>query len=234
MGHLKHLDKLIIMTDDIYLIRQFFPNYPKQGVFEYYQHHYEKMVICVENSLFSSAYYHLHILYMVFTYIQLYRIANERSNDLNLCWTGFPSEEKDYLTRADSPFAFSRISEKTIFRFFRIVNFDDQLVRDLASLITKRNKRMHANGEIFLKTKEDFEKEFLFYLSKMKNIVINQKQFIGSIYDKLASDYDDDYEITEDELNTNFVTQYFFSNYELEYFAKGKHDKVSIFIRDNQ
>ena len=222
----------ISITKDIYLIRQYFPNYPKERIFEYFQHHCEGLIACVENKLFSSAYYHLHILYMTFTYIQLSRIAKKRPIDFMLCQTGSQSSKRHLIN--GEPFAFSRISERTVFRYFRTVDFKDHIVKDLASLIKNRNKRMHATGKIFFETKVDFENEYLLYLTKMENIIREQKKFIEPIYDKLTSDYDTDYEITDDDLTQNFVIQYSFSNYELKYLAGCKQDTVSKFIRDNQ
>jgi hypothetical protein len=46
----------------------------------------------------------------------------------------------------------------------------------------------------------------------------------------LVSGYERGFKITQDEIETNFADQYYFSEYELKLLAQNKKDIVSIFI----
>jgi hypothetical protein len=65
--------------DEIYTLSQYFPLSSSDPTLEkYLDHHLGACLKCSENELYSSAYSHLHILYMIFVYVQLLRIAKEK------------------------------------------------------------------------------------------------------------------------------------------------------------
>jgi len=219
--------------DEIYTISQYFPLSSSDPILEkYLDHHLGSCLKCSENELYSSAYSHLHILYMIFVYVQLLRIAKEKVQEFDLCWVGFPSQEKDFLKEPSSPFSFSKIKEKTVFRFFRLVGFDDGSISDISSLVNKRNNHLHANGQLFFESSDDFEKEVSGYIKKMQTIITKQLDFLKPIYSSLVAGYEEGFEMTQDEIETNFADQYYFSEYELKLLAQGKDDIVSKFIID--
>jgi len=220
--------------DEIYTLLNYFPlSLTDPTLKKYLNHHLDAFIKCCENELFSSSYSHLHILYMVFVYIQLLRIAKEKKQEFNLCWVGFPNQEKDFLKEPSSPFSFSRIQEKTVFRFFRLVGFDDGSIGNISSLVSKRNENLHANGQLFFESLENFEKELREYFKKMQSIISKQVNFLQTIYSSIVSNYEEGFEINQDEIETNFIEQYFFSEYELKLIAEGKDDIFSKFIIEN-
>lgn len=219
--------------DEIYILSQYFPLNSSDPILEkYLDHHLGACLKCSKNDLYSSAYSHLHILYMIFVYIQLLRIAKEKVQEFDLCWVGFPSQEKDFLKEPSSPFSFSKIKEKTVFRFFRLVGFDDGSISDISSLVSKRNNHFHANGQLFVESQDDFEKEVGEYIKKMQAIITKQTNFLQKIYSSLVAGYEEGFEINQDEIETNFADQYYFSEYELKLLSKNRNDIVSKFIID--
>ena len=217
--------------DKIYTLSQYFPLSSSDTTLKkYLDHHLGACLKCSENELYSSAYSHLHILYMIFVYVQLLRIAKEKVQEFDLCWVGFPSQEKDFLKEPSSPFSFSKIQEKTVFRFFRLVGFDDGSISDISSLVNKRNNHLHANGQLFFESQDGFEKEVGGYIKKMQTIITKQLDFLQTIYSSLVAGYEEGFEINQDEIETNFADQYYFSEYELKLLAQGKVDIVSKFI----
>jgi hypothetical protein len=206
--------------DGIYTLSQYFPLSSSDPILErYFDHHLGACLKCSENELYSSAYSHLHILYMIFVYVQLLRIAKEKAQEFDLCWVGFPSQEKDFLKEPSSPFSFSKIQEKTVFRFFRLVGFDDGSISDISSLVNKRNNQLHANGQLSFESQDDFEKEVDGYIKKMQTIITRQANFLQTIYSSLVAGYEEGFEINQDEIKTNFADQYYFSGYELRLLA---------------
>lgn len=219
--------------DEVYNISQYFPLSISDPTLEkYIDHHLGSCIKCAENELYSSAYSHLHILYMIFVYIQLLRIAKEKSQEFQFCWIGFPSQEKDFLKNPSSPFSFSQIQEKTVFRFFRLVDFDDGLIANISALVNKRNDHLHANGKLFFETSDDFEKEVETYINNIQTIIKKQSDFLQNIYTTIIQGYETSFEMTKDEIETNFADPYYFSEYELKLLVDGKSDIVSKFIID--
>lgn len=234
--------------EEIYEISKYFPyKVAEPDLSKYINHHLNHLFKCVENGLYSSAYSHLHILYMVFVYIQILRISQKDKEkkeearrqgkiiktEFELCWIGFPSEEKDFLENPSSPFSFSKINEKTVFRFFRLIDFDDGTISNLSEPVVKRNKSFHASGKILFESLEDFEDEANNYFQKMKNIILKQNVFLKNIYFSLIKNYKLGYQITSDDIEIDFSIPYFFSEYELKFLAKRRKDIVSKYILEN-
>ncbi len=225
--------KLGLSMEELYTFSKYFPlKVSEPNLSKYIEHHLDHLINCGENGFYSSAFLHLHIVYMIFVYIQLLRIAKEKSQEFEFCWIGFPSQEKEFLKKPSSPFSFSMINEKTVFRFFRLVGFDDGSIGDISGIVNKRNKHLHANGNIFFKRKEDFVAEIELYESKFQCIIKKQRSFLESIYNSLIENYEEGYMITFDELEYDFANQYFFSEYELKFLAEEKNDRVSAFINN--
>lgn len=221
------------MIDDIYEITKYFPiKVVDLTLSEYIDHHINHLFKCFDNELYTSAFQHLHILYMIFIYIQLTRIAKEKDDEFKLCWIGFPTQEKDFLKNPESPLSFSQINEKTVFRFFRLVNFDDGSIGEISCFVNKRNEQLHANGKIFFHNIEDFNKEIDKYLSKMKKIILKQKSFLEKIYLSNANNYEVDYQITHDDIESQFASTYYFSEFELKTLAEDKKDIISNYVNN--
>ena len=219
--------------EEIYDLGRFFPyGTSDDNLNQYIGHHLASATKCVESELFSSAYSHIHLLYMAFIYIQLLRIAKEKEREFEYSWIGFPGQEKDFLKDPTSPFSFALINEKTVFRFFRLVGFDDASIGDIAHMIKIRNERMHATGKIYCSSVDEFEVELATYTKRMKLVLKNQQSFLVDIYAGLLDTFDEDYTFTQDDLENNYIDQYLFSEYELTVLAKNRQDKISRYISE--
>lgn len=220
--------------EEIYELARFFPyGTSDDNLNQYIEHHISSAIKCAESELYSSAYSHIHLLYMVFIYIQLMRIARDKQEEFKYSWIGLAKQESDFLKNPASPFAFSAINERTVFRFFRLVGFDDASIGNVAHMIDVRNKRMHAMGNIYCSSVEEFQHELEDYVTRMKLVIKNQQAFLGGIYKGLLKTYDNDYKFSQDDLENNYTDQYLFSEYELAKLARGKNDLVSKFINGN-
>ncbi|MCU0764232.1 MAG: hypothetical protein MUF76_15090 [Hydrogenophaga sp.] len=58
-----------------------------------------------------------------------------------------PQKERDIL-RATSPFTFSVVNERSIFRFLKLIGCEDQHTGSFAKLVDVRNELAHSNGLI--------------------------------------------------------------------------------------
>lgn len=221
--------------DEIYNLSQYFPLSISDSTIEkYVDHHFLSYSKCVENGLYSSAYSHLHILYMTFIYIQLFRISKnqEKEKEFNCFLQDFKTKngERDLKKELKHPFELSFVNEKSIFDFFYILGFEYKFVKEISEVVKKRNDHLHANGKIFFETSEDLEKEIVVYTNNIKTIIKKQIDFLKGIYKSIIENYEQDFEMNMDEIETNFANPYYFSEYELKLLAKGKKDVVSEFI----
>lgn len=219
--------------EEVYELSRFFPQgTTDQSLNSYIDHHLASVSRCIDNELYSSAYSHLHLLYMSFIYIQLLRIAKEREEEIKYAWIGFPRQERDYSDSPTSPFSFSLVNETAVFRFFRLVGLADSDIGNIAKPVETRNNRMHAKGVIHCQDYEAFENELSEYIRRIRLVVNKEMPFLRSIYKDLIKTYDSEYEFTVDDLESNFIDQYLFSEYELTQLADNRRDLVSKFIQD--
>jgi|AntRauTorckE6833_2_1112554.scaffolds.fasta_scaffold06493_4 hypothetical protein len=225
------------MEEEIKFVRQYLPvvsNYVQLG--EFIEHHYSHLEGCVKNGLYTSSLTHLHILYMVFVYIHIFRIADKNRESFKNSLVGFPREEKELLKEPDFPLILSVINEKTVFRFFRLNNFSEQLIGEIATPVKTRNECLHANGMIVCDSEDKFELELKSYISKMDKINAGNTNILNSLYEHYALDslmLDEEYELTTDDIETNILLGAGFSLEELRLMVSGREDRVSKFIAEN-
>jgi len=225
------------MEEEIKFVRQYLPvvsNYVQLG--EFIEHHYSHLEGCVKNGLYTSSLTHLHILYMVFVYIHIFRIADKNRESFKNSLVGFPREEKELLKEPDFPLILSVINEKTVFRFFRLNNFSEQLIGEIATPVKTRNECLHANGMIVCDSEYKFELELKSYISKMDKINAGNTNILNSLYEHYALDslmLDEEYELTTDDIETNILLGAGFSLEELRLMVSGREDRVSKFIAEN-
>jgi len=223
--------------DEVFNLSQYFPLSISDPTLEkYINHHLGSCIKCTENDLYSSAYSHLHILYMTFIYIQLFRIAQnkEREEEFTNFLQDFKTKNgaKDLKKEVKHPFELSLANEKSIFDFFYILGFEYKFVKDISEVVKKRNDHLHANGKLFFETSEDFEKEVETYISNMQAIIKKQSDFLQNMYETIIQGYETGFEMTRDEIETNFADPYYFSEYELKLLAENRDDIISKFIID--
>lgn len=68
-------------------------------------------------------------------------------------------------------------------------------------------------------------------MRRMKLVIDKELPFLRDIYKGLLETYDEDYEFTQDDLESNYHDQYMFSEYELTALAQNRQDKVPAFIQ---
>ena len=138
---------------------------------KYLNHHMSHLKLCYENNLFSSGYPHLHIIYMLFIYFQLTRVAAYKPTNFRLCWIGMKKDDENFYFKNPTTTSFSRINEKTVFRFFRLLNITDEQIADLSTLINNRNDSLHATGNIYCESKDSFDRELSKYIKRMWKLI---------------------------------------------------------------
>lgn len=226
-----------------YEITKFLPLKIEDGdVLKYVQYHAEKLDQSIENNIESWIFFHTHILYMTFVYFQLLRISQFKEQEFKYSWIWLSSNEKDFLKKIWSPFAFSAINERTVFRFFRLIDFDDWTIWNISKCVNERNDFAHATWIHIGDLDEKIEKYFI----SMETIINKSKDFLNEVYFKfkelnpdLLANIDEywkpnTYEIQQDDLETNLYIPFDISEYEwLKLIEWNKEDKVLKALKEN-
>lgn len=222
------------MLEWSYEITQFLPiKIEDQHVSEYISYHSKKLDESIEHKIETWVFLHAHILYMTFIYIQLLRISKNKEKEFKYSWIWLPTNEKDFGKSDLSPFSFSGINEKTVFRFFRLLDFDDGTIWDISACVNERNKLLHATGNNF----ENLDQKIGKYITNMENIVDKSKDFIQELYLGFIKDnptlLEEWYQITYDDLETNLFIPYYISEYESKKLVKwNEEDKITKELKD--
>jgi len=224
--------------EEVLDILKYFPRRSfEDSVWGYLEHHSTHLNKCIENSLFESAFFHLHILYMSFLYIQAVRLYETSPDKLAFSFILMEAEkEKKFIKELNdlkTPWIFSGrdLSEKKIPRFFRIAGLSDNDIGIIEEPITFRNKRMHANGKTACENEEDFEKHCSIYLKAIELLLEKQKEILTERYIKAVGEFDEDneYQIDENDIEKYLST---FSEKEQNICSQECVDPISIYLKE--
>ena len=126
------------MKELVYKMDDFYPLNPGSPMKGYLEHHSKNLSNCIENNLYSSGFYHLHLTFMTLIYAQIERIfSNISPKERRMALIGFAREENQLYTKGDDIIKASSLSvlnEKTVLRFFRII-----INNELITLANKQN-----------------------------------------------------------------------------------------------
>lgn len=226
-----------------YELTKFLPLKIEDGdVLKYVQYHAKKLDQSIENNIESWIFFHTHILYMTFVYFQLLRISHFKEQEFKYSLIWLPSDDKSFfedtgiLKNNLNPFNFSWIKEKTVFRFFRLINFDNWTIWNISKCVNERNDFAHATWVHIDNLDEKIEN----YFKSMEVIIEKSKIFLNEVYSKFKElnrdllDETDTYEIWKDDLETNLFIPFDISEYEwLKLIQWNKEDKVLKALKEN-
>jgi len=218
----------------IYELQSYLPiKLEDPSISDYISYHIQELSKSIENNIDSWIFLHTHIIYMTFIYIQLLRISENKQEEFRYSWIWLPTDEKTFLKNNKSPFSFSKINEKTVFRFFRLINFDDATIWELKKCIDERNELFHATWKKII----DLEQKIDEYLKNMEKVKNKSSDFFVDLFTRFEQDNSDLleewYEIIPDDLELNLYIPYFFSEIELRYICTTVDDKVTNAIKSD-
>lgn len=101
-----------------------------------------------EQENFQFAMLPFHMLYMSFVYFSVWQIKLMRPKEFGHSAIFVPNEERKKLMAATSPFTFSVVNERSVFKFLKLIGCEDQHTGDFARLVDDRNELAHSNGLI--------------------------------------------------------------------------------------
>ena len=110
-------------------------------------YHYEK---------YESAFFNLHILYMIAVYSYILKLKNNDLEDFYMSLISLDkSEVKKYQNKFKNKkiklFDFSMFKENNVFSFFESLGFSEQDLKLISESVQKRNVYAHPRGRIIVK-----------------------------------------------------------------------------------
>ena len=131
-----------------------FKNFGEQ---EYISFLWEAFETNYENGKYQFAFLAYHMLMMCFVYFNIWQIRQSAPDDFAKSLIGFARDDEISLLNDASPFTFSKVNERTIFRLFRLIGCDDSQIGNYRKLVDDRNDAAHANGYIYFGTQREID-----------------------------------------------------------------------------
>ncbi len=115
--------------------------------------------VTYEKGEYQFSYFAVHLIFMTNIYTTVWQVSqfyNERYNHSLLFARPYNGKEVK-LDEIRSVFEFSKLPEKDIFEFFRLIDLDESYVKSTKKLIDYRNEMAHATGKIQINSEERFD-----------------------------------------------------------------------------
>ena len=186
--------------------------------------------------IYQFAYVQYHMLFMTSIYFLLLKISYIHKDEFEKALYYILKDKKsdfysDKNTRAGKLHfgSFASISESEVFFLLKVVGIDDSsFVGDLKELVKERNKYVHANGALMIKSHDMFVEKIKIYNDSIKRVFENIRGNIADWYKNLLTSkdfYDPEIRAYADpleQIKEEFIKQYAISHCELNWLRKIK------------
>lgn len=121
-----------------------------------------------------------HMLYMSYVYFSVWQIKQAQPSDFAKSIIFMKKEEEAGLLRASSPFSFSEINERSIFKFLRLAGCENQHIGKFQKLVDQRNEIAHPNGNIFFSDQATADLRIEDVMQQIRGIQSHMKPILQS------------------------------------------------------
>lgn len=169
---------------------------------------------------YQFAFLAYHMLTMSFVYFIVWQIRNNEPKDFEKATVGFGKDAEKALTEAASPFAFSKLNERSILRFLKLIQCDNSKIGTYSKLVDDRNDTAHPNGNIFYNDQHSLDRKIIEILRVVDEIQTHSKPVIEHCYENfLAESHDDEereYSATNDQIREVLIHSHYLSQKDIE------------------
>ena len=152
---------------------------------------------------YQFAFLAYHMLTMSFVYFNIWQIKQNRKDDYKKAIIGFNRRDLEGLVHKDdndpakrfavSPFAFSKVQERSIIRILALIGCDEFQIGRYAKLVDDRNQTAHPNGKILYNDQRSLDYKIEEILRVVEEIQVHSKPVIEHCYENfLAESYDEE------------------------------------------
>jgi len=135
-----------------------------------------------KNDKYQFAFLAYHMLTMSFVYFSIWQIKQTTPKDFAMGLIGFGKDVERNFLEASSPFVFSSVNERSILRFLKLLDCDNDEIGTYAKLVDDRNSTAHSNGNIFLSTEAALGAKITEVLRVVDEIQTHSKSVIERCY----------------------------------------------------
>lgn len=147
--------------------------YPSASEGEYVRFVWEAFESNYESGKYQFAMLAFHMLYMSYVYFSVWQIKQALPGDFAKSVIFLKKEEEKGLMTASSPFTFSEINERSIFKFLRLAGCENQHIGKFQKLVDQRNEIAHPNGNIFFSDQATADQRIEEVMQQIRNIQVH-------------------------------------------------------------
>lgn len=159
-----------------------------------------------------------HMLYMSYVYFSVWQIKQAKPEAFTHAVL-FQHKEKELLT-ASSPFTFSEVNERSIFKFLRLAGCENQHIGKFQKLVDQRNEIAHPNGNIFFSDQATADQRIEEVMQQIRGIQAHMPSVLHACLLQFLRDSanPDEREIADSEVHVemNFLHKHYLSRKDIE------------------
>ncbi|MDU7580481.1 hypothetical protein [Aeromonas sp.] len=159
-----------------------------------------------------------HMLYMSYVYFSVWQIKQAKPEAFTHAVL-FLQKEKELLN-ASSPFTFSEVNERSIFKFLRLAGCENQHIGQFQRLVDQRNEIAHPNGNIFFNNQATADQRIEEVMQQIRGIQAHISPVLHNCLLQFMRDSanPDEREIADinDHVEMNFLHKHYLSRKDIE------------------
>ena len=192
--------------------------YPSAGEGEYIRFVWEAFESNYVAGKYQFAILAFHMLYMSYVYFSVWQIKQAKPEAFTHAVL-FQQKEKELLT-ASSPFTFSEVNERSIFKFLRLAGCENQHIGKFQKLVDQRNEIAHPNGNIFFSDQATADQRIEEVMQQIRGIQAHMSSVLRACLLQFLRDCanPDEREIADSEVHVemNFLHKHYLSRKDIE------------------
>lgn len=192
--------------------------YPSAGEGEYIRFVWEAFESNYVAGKYQFAILAFHMLYMSYVYFSVWQIKQAKPEAFTHAVL-FQQKEKELLT-ASSPFTFSEVNERSIFKFLRLAGCENQHIGKFQKLVDQRNEIAHPNGNIFFSDQATADQRIEEVMQQIRGIQNHMPSVLHACLLQFLRDSanPDEREIADSEVHVemNFLHKHYLSRKDIE------------------
>ena len=192
--------------------------YPSAGEGEYIRFVWEAFESNYVAGKYQFAILAFHMLYMSYVYFSVWQIKQAKPEAFTHAVL-FQQKEKELLT-ASSPFTFSEVNERSIFKFLRLAGCENQHIGKFQKLVDQRNEIAHPNGNIFFSDQATADQRIEEVMQQIRGIQAHMSSVLRACLLQFLRDSanPDEREIADSEVHVemNFLHKHYLPRKDIE------------------
>ena len=164
---------------------------------------------------YQFAFLAYHMLTMSFIYFNIWQIKQIEPDNFRMGLIGFGKDVEKILLEATSPFVYSKVNERTMLRFLKLIACDNDKIGVYGKLVDDRNESAHPNGNIFYSEQSALDSKIREVLRVAAEIQAHSKPIVERCYSRfLIENHDPDereYPDNVDQIREILIHQHYLS-----------------------